>query len=81
MVAGLASHPLMLNVVVGAPASLRERVIGCVTVEVLDDPATMASTICEPDWPTLSVNPSVAPFWVVDTTWYSAELAIHEGTS
>jgi hypothetical protein len=50
-----------------------------VTVE--DDADTIASTIWEPDSPTLSVNPSELPLWVEETTLYSAELAIHEDTS
>jgi hypothetical protein len=49
------------------------------TVE--DDADTTASTICEPDSPTLSVNPSEVPPCVEERTLYSAELAIHEGTS
>jgi hypothetical protein len=49
-----------------------------VTVE--DDADTIASTIWEPDSPTFSVNPREVPLWVVETTLYSAELAIHDET-
>jgi len=46
-----------------------------------EDADTMASTICEPDSPLFSVNPREVPLWVEETTLYSTELAIHEGTS
>jgi hypothetical protein len=55
------------------------RVIGCVTVDDDGAPA-IASTICEPDWPALSVNPRDVPLCVEETTLYSAELAIQDET-
>src|SRR5208337_5061072 len=79
MVVGLAPQPLIMKVAGGPPASLIARVTGCVTAAT-EDPATIASTICEPDSPMLSVNPRDAPLCAEDTTLYSLELAIHDGT-
>ena len=50
-------------------------------LDVADDDAPMiASTICDPVWPTLSVSPRGAPLCVDDATMYSTELAIQDGT-
>ena len=69
--------------VIALPA-ITDEGLGVTTVPVLwgggPEAATIASTSCDPDSPTLRVKPSVVPLWGEETTLYSVELAIHEGT-